>query len=268
MNDDLIRILSKAAFSFGISLDQRQKQLFAIYYDEFQLWNKKINLTSLAGGASFVIKHFVDSLLPLAMIPEEAKKIMDLGTGGGLPGIPLKIARPDLDVVLLDSSRKKTSFLKQVIIKMGLSGIQAVTGRAEDFCRDEPWEKAYDVVISRAAFKLGLFIEIGSPFLAANGLLLAMKGPDLAFAEQEEGRNAAKKYGMKHIETFKTTLSCFEEPSISQSLRRTKRQSNPDVFLPVSRHAPPAAMANSDIFRDTRENSRSIIVYKKTDYFS
>ena len=267
MNDDLIHILSRETHALGISLDPKQKQLFAIYYDEFQLWNEKINLTSLAGGASFVIKHFVDSLLPLAMIPRKAKKIMDLGTGGGLPGIPLKITRPDLEVVLLDSSRKKTSFLKQVITKLGLSGIQAVTGRAEDFCHDEAWRKVCDVVISRAAFKLGFFIEVGSHFLAVNGLLLAMKGFDLAFAEEEEGRKIAEKYGMKYVETFKTTLPYFEEPSVNPSVRG----SNPDGFLcgAVSRHAAPTVtVTDNGVFRGTCEDNRSIIVYKKTACFS
>lgn len=269
MDDDLIHILCKEADAFGIPLDQKQKQLFAIYYDEFQRWNEKINLTSLAGDASFVIKHFIDSLLPLPIFPPEAKKVIDLGTGGGLPGLPLKIARPDLEVVLLDSSRKKISFLKQVITKLGLSGIQAVMGRAEDFCRDELWRKTCDVVVSRAAFKLGLFIEIGSCFLVTNGLLLAMKGHNLAFAEQEEGRNAAKKYGMKYVETFKTALPYFEKTSTNASLREAKGQNNPDGFSPgVSRCPAPVATKNNDVFKGTRENNRSIIVYKKTDCFS
>ena len=211
MNDDLIHILTKEAKTFGIHLDGKQEQLFALYYDEFQLWNKRINLTSVEGGVSFVIRHFVDSLLPLAMIPGETKKILDLGTGGGLPGIPLKIARPDLEVVLLDSSRKKTSFLKQVIAKLGLAGILAVTGRAEDFHHDESWIKSYDAVISRAAFKLGPFIEIGSPFLGQNGLLLAMKGHDLAVYEEKEGQEAAKKHGMELVETCKRALPYFAE---------------------------------------------------------
>jgi 16S rRNA (guanine527-N7)-methyltransferase len=210
MNDDLVHILAGEAHALGVSLDTRQKQLFAVYYDEFQLWNRKINLTSLPGGDAFVIKHFIDSLFPLAMIPPETKKILELGTGGGLPGIPLKIARPDLDVVLLDSSRKKTSFLRQVIAKLGLPGIRAFTGRGENLCRDESWAKAYDLVISRAAFKLGPFVEIGSRFLVANGLLLAMKGHDLALSEREEGEKAAKQYGMKLTGTFKTSLPCLE----------------------------------------------------------
>jgi 16S rRNA (guanine527-N7)-methyltransferase len=270
MDDDLVHILSSEANALGISLDQRQKQLFALYYDEFQLWNEKINLTSLAGGASFVIKHFVDSLLPLAMIPQETKKIMDLGTGGGLPGIPLKIARPDLEVVLLDSSRKKTSFLKQVITRLGLSGIQAVTGRADDLCRDKSWRETCDMVISRAAFKLGFFIETGSPFLAVNGLLLAMKGHDLALAEQEEGWHAAQKCGMKHMETFKTTLPCcFEEASASSSLWGVKGQRNPDNFPPdiVTSLIPPAAITDNEGRKCARENGRSIIVYKKIHCF-
>ena len=211
MNEDLQHILSREATVLGLCLNQKQKQLFAIYYDEFQIWNEKVNLTSVANGASFVIKHLVDSLLPLAMIPGEIKNVLDLGTGGGLPGIPLKIVRPELEVVLLDSSRKKTSFLNHVIAKLGLSGIRVVTGRAEDLCHDKSWTKTFDLVISRAAFKLGPFIEIGSSFLVANGLLLAMKGHDLAFAEEEEGENAAKKYGMKRMETCKITLPYFAD---------------------------------------------------------
>ncbi|MDR2861616.1 MAG: 16S rRNA (guanine(527)-N(7))-methyltransferase RsmG [Syntrophobacterales bacterium] len=265
MNDDLIHILGREANVFGISLGAKQKQLFAVYYDEFQVWNEKINLTSIANGISFVSKHFIDSLLPLAMIPREAKKILDLGTGGGLPGIPLKIARPDLEVVLLDASRKKTSFLKHVIAKLGLSGIQAVTGRAEDFCHKDRWAETYDVVISRAAFKLGYFMEIGSPFLRTDGLLIAMKGHDLAFTEEEEGRAAAEKYGMRHIETYKTTLPCFAETTLEPSWG-TKGQSNHEVASRRDAHT--TAMTNNDVFSGALENGRSIIAYKKTACFS
>ena len=269
MDDNLIYILRREAKAFGIPLDRKQEQLFALYYDEFQLWNAKINLTSLEGGVSFVIKHFVDSLLPLPLIPRETRKILDLGTGGGLPGVPLKIARPDLEVVLLDSSRKKTSFLKQVVAILGLSGIQVVTGRAEEFYRNESWAKAYDAVISRAAFKLGPFIEIGSRFLISNGLLFAMKGYDITPSEEEGGQKAAKKCGMEHIKTCKTTLPYFEETSINLSLRGTRGKNNPDGCFSPANISHPTALAvpgtDSEVFRNTCENGRSIIVYQKND---
>jgi 16S rRNA (guanine527-N7)-methyltransferase len=205
MEEELIRILTEEAAGLGIILGPREQTRFSLFYDEFQKWNAKMNLTSLGPGPSFVIKHFIDSLLALSLIPQAAKSLLDLGTGGGFPGIPLRIVRNNLDVTLLDSSRKKTSFLRQVILLLGLSDTRVITGRAEELIRQGTGQGEYDVVISRATFKLSQILELGSHFLNREGMIIALKGRDLQ-EEMEETEAVILKHHLRLVEKKEETL--------------------------------------------------------------
>lgn len=205
MEQELIHLLTEETERMGIALGSREQGQFSLFYDEFQKWNAKMNLSSLDPGPDFVIKHFIDSLLALPQIPQSAKSLLDLGTGGGFPGIPLKIARDKLHVTLLDSSRKKTSFLRQAVLLLGLSDTRVITGRVEELIRAGTDREAYDVVISRATFKLSQILELGSHFLNRTGMIIALKGRDLK-GEMEETEAVILKHRLRLAGKKETTL--------------------------------------------------------------
>ena len=146
---------------------------FELYYKELLEWNAKISLTTITEPADAAIKHFLDSILLLKYVPL-AGSLIDIGTGAGFPGIPLKIMKPELSVVLVEVVRKKANFLRQIIRLLNLDGIEVYNGRIEDF--DRP--AAFDYAVSRAFSELGLFCRAAEPYIKSGGALLAMKGCD------------------------------------------------------------------------------------------
>ncbi len=166
-----------AAAAIHVSLEERALDLFNRYYRELMLWNKKMNLISICAPEEVLIKHFIDSLTPLPFIARPEGRLLDIGAGGGLPGIPLKIAMPTLHVSLLESSRKKSSFLRHVIRQLPLAQTTVIHARTESAMTDDTYRHTFDTVISRAAFKLPDFFTIGRFFLSPGALLIAMKGP-------------------------------------------------------------------------------------------
>ncbi|MBI4124464.1 MAG: 16S rRNA (guanine(527)-N(7))-methyltransferase RsmG [Deltaproteobacteria bacterium] len=146
---------------------------FTTYLHLLLKWNKAHNLTAITDPGEIKIKHFEDSLAPLPFLPTPCR-LLDIGCGAGFPGIPLKIKRPDLEVVLLDSRRKKTAFCEAVIRKLDLEEITAVQGRAEDATVQTKLGR-FDAVISRAAFSIAEFLKIARPYLKKDGVAIAMK---------------------------------------------------------------------------------------------
>mgnify|MGYP001213518219 CR=1 FL=1 len=146
MKQEHIDILRKGAGEFGADLDDSKISLLLSYKDILLEWNEKMNLTAIEDDREFIIKHFVDSL---SIIPylKNAGNLIDVGTGAGFPGLPVKIAQPSLDVVLLDSLEKRTAFLKHVIETLSLTGISAIHSRAEDAGRSPQHREKYDVAV-------------------------------------------------------------------------------------------------------------------------
>lgn len=167
-------ILAGATGEIGITLTDHEIDLLMAYCQELIFWNEKMSLVSLKSPRD-IIKHLIDSLTPVPLI-KDGQKLLDMGTGAGLPGIPLKIAMKSLHVTLLDASRKKTSFLKNVIRTLGLRDVSVVNSRAESLAREDTHRESFDVVISRATFKIPYFLTVGSHFLSDGGTLIAMKG--------------------------------------------------------------------------------------------
>lgn len=183
---ELKNILKNGAFELGITLSEVNLGLFITYLKELQAWNRKINLTSIESDREIVIRHFLDSLTPLPFV-KDSKRLLDIGSGAGFPGIPLKIAAPQLEVTLLDSVEKKVHFMRHIIRTLGLKGIEATYGRAEDPKIIERYGSLFDCVISRAFAELGKLLELSLPFVAKGGSIIAIKGP--AFdRELEEAR--------------------------------------------------------------------------------
>lgn len=148
-------------------------------------WNKKINLTAIKDEKEFIVKHFIDSLT-ISKYVNETDKIIDIGTGAGFPGIPLKLFYEELDVTLIDSVNKKINVLKDIIKKLELKKIEAIHSRAEDFAKNN--RESFDIAVSRAVANMSTLVEYLIPFVKLNGIIICMKGPNF-----EEELNDSKK---------------------------------------------------------------------------
>jgi 16S rRNA (guanine527-N7)-methyltransferase len=169
-------ILLIATDEMGLTLTETQLALFETYRETLLLWNSKMNLVSLQSDLDLPVRHFIDSLTLLPYLPAVPVSVLDIGSGAGFPAIPIKIVRTDLHMTLLEASRKKSSFLKEVVRKLGLQGISVLNSRLEELLRKDP-TPSFDMIVSRATLKLPDLVAQGLPLLKDGGVLAAMKGP-------------------------------------------------------------------------------------------
>ena len=167
-------LLTQGARTFGVSLERKAAEAFEVYLQELLKWNQKINLTAIRTEREIVLKHFLDSLSVLPHL-SGVSLLLDLGSGAGFPGIPLKIVRTSLRVTLVDSVSKKVDFQRHIIRTLGLRGIEAVHGRAQDQEILGRMKGQFDMVISRALSDTQTFLKLSAPFLKKGGRVLAMK---------------------------------------------------------------------------------------------
>jgi 16S rRNA (guanine527-N7)-methyltransferase len=174
--------LMTGAQGLGLHLSPQQLEQFNIYYQELVDWNRKMNLTSITGYEEVQVKHFLDSLtVILALKPPASGRInvIDVGTGAGLPGIPLRVVFPDTRLVLLEATSKKAKFLEHLIARLGLDNTEIVVGRAEEIAHDDRYRERFDVVLSRAVAQLPTLAELVLPFCAIGGSFIAQKKGDI-----------------------------------------------------------------------------------------
>ncbi len=179
---DLRKTLREGALELGVALNNDALDAFFVCLQELKSWNRKMNLTSIEGDREIVIRHFLDSLT-VARFLKGQERLLDVGSGAGFPGIPLKIAMPGCNAVLLDSVAKKVHFIRHVVRTLGLAkagGIEAVCGRVEDSAVLEKYAHGFDCVVSRAFSELSAFVTVARPYLAPGGFIVAMKGPAYA----------------------------------------------------------------------------------------
>ncbi len=168
-------VIYDGAKDLKIQIDRGKIDQFGIHAFELIKWTRKTNLTAISDPLEIAVKHFLDSIAPAPIIPPDIS-LLDIGSGGGFPGIPLKIMIPSLSVTLIDASRKKVSFLRHVIRMLGLDNIEACHVRVEDLSRDRILNNTYDVIVSRAVSSMVNFVQMSLPLLAKDGFIIAMKG--------------------------------------------------------------------------------------------
>ena len=206
--------LYKGAQKLGLNLTPDQLQKFEVFYKELVEWNKRVNLTSVTGYEEVQITHFLDSLTVISGLPSPQSgkqlSIIDVGTGAGFPGIPLRIVLPEIRLVLLEATAKKAEFLRHVIAKLELSNVEIVRGRAEEVAHDESYRERFDIVVSRALASLNVLVELTLPFCAIGGRLIAHKKGDISH-EVYQSSEAVNTLGGKIIKALDITLEEFDD---------------------------------------------------------
>ena len=199
-------ILESGAAELGVKLDENQLDAFDRYTALLLEWNRKFNLTRITEPDEIAVKHYVDSLAALKFVRiPPGSKLIDVGTGAGFPGIPLKIAVPGLKLTLLDSVKKRLTFLEAVVQEIALPDVCIVHGRAEDAAQDRAHRATYDFSVSRAVARLNVLCELCMPFCRTGGKFIAYKGSDVD-EEVEEARKAISILGGKLDAVHKFTL--------------------------------------------------------------
>lgn len=195
-------IMNENAKKINIEFNDKQLEQFFEYMNLLIEWNEKINLTAITEPKEIIIKHFIDSLTINKYI-EKNNKIVDVGTGAGFPGIPIKIYKPEVEVTLVDSLNKRINFLNEVISKLGLEKIDTIHSRVEEFARNKKYREKFDISTSRAVANLSTLSEYLIPLVKENGKIICMKASE-AEEEIEQAKKAINVLGgtIKNVETF------------------------------------------------------------------
>ncbi len=208
--------------TIGIDLTADQRHAFDRYRAELIDWNQRINLTAITEPSAIDARHFLDSLTVLkALTLPSGAHVIDVGTGAGFPGLPLRIVRPDLNLTLLEATGKKALFLKHVVMALGLDNVQIITARAEDAGQQPAYRQQYDVVLARAVARLPIVVEYLLPLCKVGGYCLAMKGKTAA-VELKDADRAIHILGGQFERTVEIILPGVAEPHFLVALAKVK----------------------------------------------
>ena len=220
----MIELLKNLFTKYQIEYTDEQIEKINKYYNMVIEQNKTMNLTRILSEEEFATKNILDSVLPIKIIPKKAS-VVDVGTGAGLPGIPLKILRPDIKLTLLDSLQKKVNFLKQVAIELDLKEVKCVHVRVEDFAKTN--KENFDVCVSRAVARLNTLCEYCLPLVKIDGIMIAYKSLK-AEEEAKEAQKAIDILGGK-IENVQNVI-IKEENSIRTNIIISKIKNTPNIY--------------------------------------
>jgi 16S rRNA (guanine527-N7)-methyltransferase len=229
-----IKIFEDGLKKLGIELSDHQKQQFIDYYELLIEKNKVMNLTAITDLKEVIQKHFIDSLSIVKAYRPMNEKILDLGTGAGLPGIPLKIVFPDTTILLLDSLNKRLIFLQEVIAKLQLEKIETLHGRAEDFGKDLRYREQFDICVSRAVARLSSLSEYCLPYVKKGGYFISYKSGNI----EEELQDSAKAIQILGAKVEKTEEFILPGTDMERSLVVLKKYSNTPKNYPRSAGKP------------------------------
>ena len=176
--DEFSKYLEEYGKQMNLRFSVKQEENFFRYMNLLIEWNQKINLTAIIEPKDIILKHFVDSMTINKYLEEDAN-IIDVGTGAGFPGIPIKISNQKVNVTLLDSLNKRINFLNTVVDELKLENINCIHGRAEEFARMKQRRESYDIATSRAVANLNVLVEYLLPFVKIGGSCICMKGPNI-----------------------------------------------------------------------------------------
>ncbi|MGB4661842.1 MAG: 16S rRNA (guanine(527)-N(7))-methyltransferase RsmG [Mobilitalea sp.] len=200
-----IKVFTDGLNELKIELSEIQMQQFMDYYELLLEWNKVMNLTSIIEFKEVIQKHFIDSLSIIKVIKLTKEKVLDVGTGAGFPGIPLKIAFPEIEIVLLDSLQKRINFLDEVVNKLKLEKVETLHGRAEDYGKNMEYREQFDLCVSRAVAKLSSLSEYCIPYVKKEGYFVPYKSGKIE-DELEMSQKALGILGAKIIEIGEFSL--------------------------------------------------------------
>ena len=228
--------LQSKFLDYNITLTEEQVEQFDKFYHLLIEWNEKCNLTAITDEDEVIEKHFIDSVLPHALIPENSK-IIDIGAGAGFPSIPLKILRPDLNFILIDSVNKKVTFINEVISQLSFVGIVAIHTRIEELAINPAYRENFDICISRAVARLNTLTEYSLPFVKIGGQMLAYKSKQID-DELQEAKKVIKLLGgslkvlsVNNLENSDRNVVVIEK--ISQCPDKYPRQKNLPRTKPI-----------------------------------
>lgn len=216
-------ILKEELNGLSINLSETQAERFYNYMKLLIEWNNKINLTAITEEKEIITKHFIDSLI-ISKYINNNEKIMDIGTGAGFPGIPLKIMKENVNMDLVDSLNKRIIFLNEVINKLQIKDINAIHSRAEDLARLDKYREKCDIVVSRAVARLNILLEYMMPFVKVGGICICMKGSNID--ELEEAKKAIEILGGKLENIEEITLPNTDIKRHNIIIKKIKNISN------------------------------------------
>ncbi len=207
----------------NIIVSEKQMQQFKRYYELLLEWNQKMNLTAIENENEVIEKHFYDSIISATYFSYDDQSLLDVGSGAGFPGLPLKIIYPSLFVTLLEPTLKRVNFLLEVIKQLDLKGIVVVNKRAEDYAKEV--RSYYDIVTARAVANLPILLELTIPFLKVNGTFIALKGSK-GLLEDEASSHAKKELNIDlihvqkwHLENEDQRINLFYQKKEENSLK-------------------------------------------------
>lgn len=220
--------LAKAAAEYGISLSDKQMEQYSRYFELLVEWNEKINLTAITEPKEVAIKHMIDSITAYdENLFKDGATVIDVGTGAGFPGLPLKIFCPEIKLTLMDSLNKRIKFLQTVVEELGLSGVECVHARAEEGARNKKYRESFDIAVSRAVARLPILCEYCLPFVKKGGHFIALKGMQY----NDEAAEAAK--AIKVMGGSKTEIRPVKLPELDDKravITITKTMPTPKAY--------------------------------------